>query len=148
MKKLAVLVMIPALAMLMVPALASANWYSLVEHPGDLRNGRDGWLCPFAEGFTLNDATATLEPLMEVHWWTSTYVGQGTFTFDVAASTSLVYHGVRDWNDDGDAVLRTLERPGYSKRRPTAGIESGDVPPPLEDRGRWSDYGQNPQCWS
>jgi hypothetical protein len=85
MKKLAMLLMIPALAMFMVPALASANWYYWWSIQGSYEMVATGGCIHSKDGFTHND-TNTIWTATGSNWWTSTYVGHGTFTFDLGRS--------------------------------------------------------------
>jgi hypothetical protein len=90
MKKLSVFLILPLLAMFMVPVLASANWYYWWGIRGTWEMVATGGCIHSPDGFEPNAANYTAKG---EHWWTSTYVGQGTFTFDVAPS--LDYPGYR-----------------------------------------------------
>lgn len=99
MKKLAVLMMIPALAMLMVPALASANWYywwtiqgtwkmsasgSCLHSELPYESGRFGWLTAKDDsrvyaGVTVADGTWTF---VSTGWLT----GKGTYSQTIYAT--------------------------------------------------------------
>jgi len=91
MRRLALLLMIPALAMLMVPALASANWYYWWGIQGTWEMVATGGCVHSQSDFTFDPGTATWTPTGV--YSTSIYVGQGTFTFDAAPSS--VYPGYR-----------------------------------------------------
>jgi hypothetical protein len=82
------MMMIPALVMFMVPALASANWYYWWSIRGTYEMVATGGCIHSPEGFTANGTNWTATGSK---WWTSTYVGEGTFTFDLGPS--LVYPG-------------------------------------------------------
>jgi hypothetical protein len=89
MKKLAVLLILPALVMLMVPAPASANWYYWWKIRGTWEMVATGGCVHAPHGFEYNEAALTWTA-KETDWWTSTYVGQGTFTFDIAPSPNYL----------------------------------------------------------
>jgi hypothetical protein len=94
MKRSAVLLMIPVLAiMLTVPALASANWYYWWGILGTWEMVATGGCIHAPSGFEYNEATRTWTANPS-NWWTSTYVGQGTFTFDVVLAPAP-YQGYR-----------------------------------------------------
>ena len=94
MKKLAMLMVIPALVMFMVPAVATANWYHWWGILGTWEMVATGGCIHAPQGFNYTEANRTWTAI-GTDWWTSIYVGQGTFKFDVALSTNPSYPGYR-----------------------------------------------------
>jgi hypothetical protein len=100
MKKLAVLLMIPALAMFMVPSLASADWYYLWGVQGDYAMLATGSCLHSTSGFSKGD-DGTYRPNPKnsdgtnATVWGGSFIAEGIWTFNgdgtgKAAVTSFV----------------------------------------------------------
>jgi hypothetical protein len=100
MKKLAVLMMIPALAMFMVPALASANWDYWWGIQGNWEMVASGSCLHSSNGFDLIPATTTPTTQAEYYApkaggfvWAATTFAEATWTFERDGSGA-----VSGWN--------------------------------------------------